>query len=133
MLQIRKCSLLPQGASRRLPAHHGQLTKASPVNPAPFWGFLQFLAQEVSLVLVCFIIPSVWPHLRIPPGLCFPGILPPSPTPGIKDSDSPLDSPNFGSSLPPAGTPSDETLAADPLGLAKLTGPGDKDRRNKRK
>ncbi|EPQ15973.1 Liprin-alpha-3 [Myotis brandtii] len=32
-----------------------------------------------------------------------------------------------------AGTPSDETLAADPLGLAKLTGPGDKDRRNKRK
>ncbi|TEA25534.1 hypothetical protein DBR06_SOUSAS11710149 [Sousa chinensis] len=32
-----------------------------------------------------------------------------------------------------AGTPSDETLATDPLGLAKLTGPGDKDRRNKRK
>ncbi|XP_059109432.1 liprin-alpha-3 [Peromyscus eremicus] len=32
-----------------------------------------------------------------------------------------------------AGTPSDETLAADPLGLSKLTGPGDKDRRNKRK
>ncbi|XP_025770111.1 liprin-alpha-3 [Puma concolor] len=31
-----------------------------------------------------------------------------------------------------AGTPSDETLATDPLGLAKLTGPGDKDRRNKR-
>ncbi|XP_022379454.1 liprin-alpha-3 [Enhydra lutris kenyoni] len=32
-----------------------------------------------------------------------------------------------------AATPSDETLATDPLGLAKLTGPGDKDRRNKRK
>ncbi|ERE70080.1 liprin-alpha-3-like protein [Cricetulus griseus] len=32
-----------------------------------------------------------------------------------------------------AGTPSDETLATDPLGLSKLTGPGDKDRRNKRK
>ncbi|OWK16501.1 hypothetical protein Celaphus_00004716, partial [Cervus elaphus hippelaphus] len=32
-----------------------------------------------------------------------------------------------------AGTPSDETLATDPLGLAKLTGPGEKDRRNKRK
>uniref|UniRef100_A0A8C2V1M6 PTPRF interacting protein alpha 3 n=1 Tax=Chinchilla lanigera TaxID=34839 RepID=A0A8C2V1M6_CHILA len=32
-----------------------------------------------------------------------------------------------------AGTPSEETLATDPLGLAKLTGPGDKDRRNKRK
>ncbi|XP_019513702.1 PREDICTED: liprin-alpha-3 [Hipposideros armiger] len=32
-----------------------------------------------------------------------------------------------------SGTPSDEMLATDPLGLAKLTGPGDKDRRNKRK
>ncbi|XP_019406602.1 PREDICTED: liprin-alpha-3 isoform X6 [Crocodylus porosus] len=32
-----------------------------------------------------------------------------------------------------AGTPSDELSPADPLGLSKLTGPVDKDRRNKRK
>lgn len=32
-----------------------------------------------------------------------------------------------------AGTPSDEMSPADPLGLSKLSGPVDKDRRNKKK
>ena len=90
ILPIRKYLFVPrEPVVKNLAAYHCHLTKASPVHQLYLGGFSNSLPRRWHCFLCGFITPSVWPHLLIPLGLCFPGILlnPPAPEclPGKKE------------------------------------------------